>query len=255
MKKKKLLFLLSQQIEQRFKEELSKEDLAILAEFVRDFKPRREEISLIGKDKDSAIENLIQELSTRVEEKKEEVSPNLIFYKISNGVNKLPKRATPGSAGIDLFVNFIDLKNILCFDKNNNSFSEEIVKQPNSEHRSIVIKPGDRGLIPTGVTSTFSENYVALMYARSGNAFKRGINLINSVGVIDSDYRNAWFVPIFNNTDKNIIINDGDAIAQVIMTPISKQDPFYSSEKEFEIFLDQESNNERKGGFGSSDKV
>ena len=84
MKKKKLLFLLSRQIEQRFKEELSKEDLAILAEFVRNFKPRREEISLIGKDKDSAIENLIQELSTRVEEKKEEVSPNLIFYKISN---------------------------------------------------------------------------------------------------------------------------------------------------------------------------
>ncbi len=70
MKKKKLLSLLSRQIEQRFKEELSKEDLAILAEFVRDFKPRREEISLIGKDKDSAIENLIQELSTRIEEKK-----------------------------------------------------------------------------------------------------------------------------------------------------------------------------------------
>ena len=253
MKKKKHLLQLSEEIKQRFKNELSEEDLMIISEFVKNFKPKATSLSTEALDSD--IEKLAKTLFSKFDTGLDKFETNLVFYKVSDDIIKLPKRATPGSAGIDLFVNFIDLKNILCFDKNNNSFSEEIVKQPNSEHRSIVIKPGDRGLIPTGVTSTFSENYVALMYARSGNAFKRGINLINSVGVIDSDYRNAWFVPIFNNTDKNIIINDGDAIAQVIMTPISKQDPFYSSKKEFEIFLDQESNNERKGGFGSSDKV
>ena len=254
MKKKKLLFLLSQQIEQRFKEELSKEDLAILAEFVRNFKPRREEISLIGKDKDSAIENLIQELSTRVEEKKEEVSPNLIFYKISNWVNKLPKRSTPGSAGIDLFANFKEHRSLSCF----NTLNEQLlitIEDLAKDTYQITIRPGHRVLVPTGVTSTFSSNYVALMYARSGNAFKRGINLINSVGVIDSDYRNEWFVPIFNNTNNDVIIREGEAIAQVIMTPISKQNPIYATQEDFEIFKKQELDNERKGGFGSSDKV
>ena len=93
------------------------------------------------------------------------------------------------------------------------------------------------------------------MYARSGNAFKRGINLINSVGVIDSDYRNEWFVPIFNNTKNDVIIREGEAIAQVIMTPISKQNPIYATQEDFEIFKKQELDNERKGGFGSSDKV
>ena len=254
MKKKKLLFLLSQQIEQRFKEELSKEDLAILAEFVRNFKPRREEISLIGKDKDSAIENLIQELSTRVEEKKEEVSPNLIFYKISDKVDKLPKRSTPGSAGIDLFANFKKYKSLSCF----NTLNEQLlitIEEFAKDTYQITIRPGHRVLVPTVVTSTFSSNYVALMYARSGNAFKRGINLINSVGVIDSDYRNEWFVPIFNNTDNDVIIREGEAIAQVIMTPISKQNPIYATQEDFEIFKKQELDNERKGGFGSSDKV
>ena len=254
MKKKKLLFLLSQQIEQRFKEELSKEDLAILAEFVRNFKPRREEISLMGKDKDSAIENLIQELSTRVEEKKEEVSPNLIFYKISDEVDKLPKRSTPGSAGIDLFANFKGYKSLSCFNTLNEPLvitTEDFAK----DTYQITIRPGHRVLVPTGVTSTFSSNYVALMYARSGNAFKRGINLINSVGVIDSDYRNEWFVPIFNNTNNDVIIREGEAIAQVVMTPISKQNPIYATQEDFEIFKKQELDNERKGGFGSSDKV
>ena len=254
MKKKKLLSLLSRQIEQRFKEELSKEDLAILAEFVRDFKPRREEISLIGKDKDSAIENLIQELSTRVEEKKEEVSPNLIFYKISDNVNKLPKRSTPGSAGIDLFANFKNYERLSCF----NALNEQrliTIEDFAKDTYQITIRPGHRVLVPTGVTSTFSSNYVALMYARSGNAFKRGINLINSVGVIDSDYRNEWFVPIFNNTNNDVIIREGEAIAQVIMTPISKQNPIYATQEDFEIFKKQELDNERKGGFGSSDKV
>ena len=254
MKKKKLLFLLSQQIEQRFKEELSKEDLAILAEFVRNFKPRREEISLIGKDKDSAIENLIQELSTRVEEKKEEVSPNLIFYKVSDRDGKMPKRSTPGSAGIDLFASFKRYGIISCF----NTLNEQLlipIEDFAKDTYQITILPGYRVLVPTGVTSTFSSNYVALMYARSGNAFKRGINLINSVGVIDSDYRNEWFVPIFNNTNDDVIIREGEAIAQVIMTPISKQNPIYATQEDFEIFKKQELDNERKGGFGSSDKV
>ena len=254
MKKKKLLFLLSQQIEQRFKEELSKEDLAILAEFVRNFKPRREEISLMGKDKDSAIENLIQELSTRIEEKKEEVSPNLIFYKISDNVNKLPKRSTPGSAGIDLFANFKKYERLSCF----NALNEQLlitIEDFAKDTYQITIRPGHRVLVPTGVTSTFSSDYVALMYARSGNAFKRGLNLINSVGVIDSDYRNEWFVPIFNNTDKDVIIREGEAIAQVIMTPISKQNPIHATKEDFENFKKQELDNERKGGFGSSDKV
>lgn len=253
MKKKKHLFLLSQEIIKRFKNEMSEEDLQIISEFVINFKPKI--VPLSKEELGNDVEKLARELFGKFNLGFDKSEPNLIFYKVSDDVTLMPERATSGSAGIDLYANFKRLTSLNGYNTVNDPYSVYVEKDFEPDSFQVVIRPGYRVLIPTGVTSSFSSDYVALMYARSGNAFKRGLNLINSVGVIDSDYRNEWFVPIFNNSKTNLIIREGSAIAQVIMTPISKQNPTYASMADFDLFKEQELKNERKGGFGSSDKV
>jgi dUTP pyrophosphatase len=62
--------------------------------------------------------------------------------------------------------------------------------------------------------------YVGLVYARSGLATRRGLAPANKVGVIDSDYRGEFFVPIHNHSGAAAVIEPGERIAQLIITPI-----------------------------------
>lgn len=106
----------------------------------------------------------------------------------------IPYRATPGSAGLDIFA---------CLNE------------------SVTLHPGEIKAIPAGITAEPDENDVALLiYPRSGLSTKFGISLANCVGVVDSDYRGAWFIPLINNGSKPFTVEHGMRIAQLIPTRI-----------------------------------
>lgn len=104
---------------------------------------------------------------------------------------RLPQYATAGSAGFDL---------------------EAFLDEP------LVMKPGDRKLVPTGLFVELPQGYEAQVRARSGLSVKHGIGLVNGVGTVDSDYRGEWLVPLINWSSEEYTINSGDRIAQVIIS-------------------------------------
>ncbi len=141
----------------------------------------------------------------------------LIFKKL-NEKAVIPARSTPGSAGLDLCA---------CLDA------------------PVTIAPGERQVIPTGLSAMTDESSVAmLVYPRSGLSAVHGVTLANCVGVIDSDYRGEWLVPLINHGSDPFIVENGMRIAQVIPTRVIIP--------EIET-ADELSETERgAGGFGSS---
>ena len=89
---------------------------------------------------------------------------------------------------------------------------------------SINIKPRTSYLIPTGLSVAFSENYEIQIRPRSGLAAKNNISVLNTPGTIDSDYRGEIKIIIFNHGNKDFRVNNGDRIAQMILTPIVKME-------------------------------
>lgn len=107
----------------------------------------------------------------------------------------VPKRATVGSAGIDLCA---------CIDD------------------PLTVKARGHAFIPTGIAIALpSAEYAAFVFARSGLAIKHGIGLLNSVGVIDSDYRGEIGVGVVNQFDEDYVIAPGERIAQLVVMPVS----------------------------------
>lgn len=102
----------------------------------------------------------------------------------------LPTYATEGSAGLDLLA-AIDAE--------------------------IVLQPGERKLVSTGLSIALPLGYEAQVRPRSGLALKHGITLINSPGTIDSDYRGEIKCPIINHGDEAFRITRGMKIAQMII--------------------------------------
>ncbi len=85
----------------------------------------------------------------------------------------------------------------------------------------IVIKPGERALIPTGIAiSPETRDVVAVVAGRSGLGIKSGITLSNSIGVIDSDYRGEISVGLINHGDSPFAVHRGDRIAQMMFLPV-----------------------------------
>ncbi len=78
------------------------------------------------------------------------------------------------------------------------------------------IKPGDRALIPTGVSIALPAGYVALVHPRSGLAAKHGVTVLNAPGTVDAGYRGELAVTLINHGHETFEIKRGDRIAQVI---------------------------------------
>ena len=130
-----------------------------------------------------------------------------------------PKYKTDGSSGVDL-----------------SAFLE----------KKVVIKPNSSDLIPTGLQVAIPEEFEIQIRPRSGLAAKESIGVLNSPGTIDSDYRGELKIILFNHSNKDFIINNGDRIAQMVLVPILKM--------EFEE-VDSLPNTVRgQGGFGSTGK-
>jgi dUTP pyrophosphatase len=78
-----------------------------------------------------------------------------------------------------------------------------------------VLMPRERALIPTGIRLAMPEGIAAEVQPRSGLALKLGITVLNTPGLIDSDYRKEVGVILFNTSDEPFTINHGDRIAQM----------------------------------------
>lgn len=133
----------------------------------------------------------------------------------------LPKRATEGSAGHDLYA---------------------LLEEP------VIVRPGGLVKIPTGLAISLpSPDYAAFVYARSGLAIKFGVAPSNCVGVIDSDYRGELIVGLTNHSAQPYTIQNGERIAQLIIAPV------VLPEIEECDTLDETARGE--GGFGSTGRM
>lgn len=83
----------------------------------------------------------------------------------------------------------------------------------------LTILPGETKLISLGISLEIPAGYAGLVYARSGLATKRNLAPANKVGVIDSDYRGEFFVPLHNHGTTAQTVENGERIAQLIITP------------------------------------
>ena len=106
----------------------------------------------------------------------------------------LPTRATAYSAGADLYA---------CLDT------------------PVSILPGETVMIPLGIACQPSDpEIVILIFPRSGLASKYGITLANAVGVVDSDYRGEWKIPLHNISQNAFCAEHGMRIAQAVIMPV-----------------------------------
>ena len=110
---------------------------------------------------------------------------------------KLPSYKTSGASGMDLMA---------------------FIKEP------INVKSKTSSLIPIGLSVAFSEDYEIQIRPRSGLAAKNNVSVLNTPGTIDSDYRGEIKVIIFNHGNDDFIINNGDRIAQMVLTPVLKME-------------------------------
>ena len=106
----------------------------------------------------------------------------------------------------------------------------------------VILKPGKRMLIPTGLHIELPVGYEAQIRARSGLAIKKGIGLVNGIGTIDSDYRGEIKVILINWGDEDFVIENGDRIAQMV---IAKYERIEGVESE-----DLSDTERGSGGFG-----
>ncbi len=111
---------------------------------------------------------------------------------------------------------------------------------------SIVLKPGDKALIGTGLYFAIPEGYEIQVRPRSGLAAKNGVTVLNTPGTIDSDYRGELKIILVNLGKENFTVNDGERIAQIIAAPVTRA-----------VFSPVDALDETErgaGGFGSTGK-
>ncbi len=86
--------------------------------------------------------------------------------------------------------------------------------------REIVLRPGAFCSVPTGIAIELpGADYAALVFSRSGHGVRQGVSLVNSVGVIDSDYRGEISVGLINHGEQPFTVRSGDRIAQLMIVP------------------------------------
>ena len=134
---------------------------------------------------------------------------------------QIPEYQTAGSAGIDLQA---------CIDE------------------TVLIKPGETQLIPSGIAVHIKDpNLAAVLLPRSGLGHKQGLVLGNLVGLIDSDYQGEVFISCWNRGNKEIDIEPGMRLAQMVIVPVEQVS--------FNIVDEFEESGRGAGGFGHTGKT
>jgi dUTP pyrophosphatase len=125
-----------------------------------------------------------------------------------------PKRATPGSAGYDLFA-YLEARAIKCSDGERIWDTSAGSEQGET---SFLLEPQVTALIPLGFKARLPEGIEAQIRPRSGTSFKKGLQIPNAPGTIDSDYPDEWMVIVRNPTARPIRIDHGERIAQMVLS-------------------------------------
>ena len=110
----------------------------------------------------------------------------------------------------------------------------------------VVLNPGDRALIGTGLFFAIPEGYEIQVRPRSGLAAKNGVTVLNSPGTIDSDYRGELKVILVNLGKETFRVNSGDRIAQIVAAPVTRA--------QFDRVEGLDQTERGSGGFGSTGK-
>jgi len=84
----------------------------------------------------------------------------------------------------------------------------------------IVLSPGERTAVPTGLAVALPKGYAGIVIPRSGHAIKKGVGLVNSPGLIDSGYRGEIKVILINHGEKSVRFQKGERIAQLAIVPV-----------------------------------
>lgn len=90
------------------------------------------------------------------------------------------------------------------------------------DDRPLLILPGKRALVPTGLVFEISEGFEGQIRPRSGLAFKHGITCLNTPGTIDSDYRGEVKVLLINHGDEDFYVERGMRIAQMVIASVTR---------------------------------
>lgn len=149
----------------------------------------------------------------------------------------LPARATELAAGMDVRAHL--WRDVTVFDAVN---SEHTVRPYAG---TLCLNPGDRALIPTGLAMRPTPGYCIKFYPRSGLSIKRGLTLINAVGVGDEDYEHEYCITLWNASGVPQSIADGMRLCQLM---VERVEPVEIIECD-ELPAVQ---SDRNGGFGSS---
>ncbi len=131
----------------------------------------------------------------------------------------LPCYATTGAAGADIRANLAD-------------------------RGVVVLPPGARALVTTGLRMEIPDGYEVQIRPRSGLALKHGITLLNAPGTIDSDYRGPLGVLLMNAGDEAFTVGHGERIAQMVVAPVVRA--------RFEPVQGLAQTARGRGGFGST---
>lgn len=152
---------------------------------------------------------------------------------------QVPMRATTDSAGYDLTAYL--LGGVVRVASGGSETMRKVLVS--GDRPSITLKPGERALIPLGFKARLPQGYHGEVRPRSGAAFRKGLEIPNSPGTIDSDYNGEWMVPVKNGDSKPLTIEHGERIAQVVFV------------KHVDVEFDQGEvgrTTDRDGGFGST---
>ncbi|MCE9648218.1 MAG: dUTP diphosphatase [Parvibaculum sp.] len=147
-------------------------------------------------------------------------SINVSVQRLAHGADlALPRYETEGAAGMDL-----------------------LAAVPEAE--PMVIAPGARALVPTGLAIALPLGFEAQVRPRSGLAAKNGVTVLNSPGTIDCDYRGEVKVILINHGPDAFTITRGTRIAQMVVSPVTRA--------EFAEVASLDETERGAGGFGST---
>jgi dUTP pyrophosphatase len=115
--------------------------------------------------------------------------------RVRQSANPLPAYMSPGAAGLDLVADVA---------------------------AEVVIPPGGRALVPTGLALALPPGYEGQVRPRSGLAHRTGVTILNAPGTIDSDYRGEVQVLLVNLGQEAAVVRGGDRIAQLVVAPVAR---------------------------------
>ncbi len=138
-----------------------------------------------------------------------------IQVQATDATSRLPSFAHPGDAGADL-----------------------------TAAEAVVIPPGGRALVATGIAVAIPEGHAGFVMPRSGLAIRSGVTVLNAPGLIDAGYRGEVKVALINHSDEPFSIERGDRVAQLVIMPVEQV--------EYVAVDDLDATSRGDGGFGST---